>query len=254
MATYQLRPMSVGEILDGSLALLRRNAALFFSLSVACLGVPTVIELYTEFGGTSGPLSGLSLLGNLLRAIGYLLLSGASVYAVSELYLGRTPRVGEALRFATPKMGRLFVSGFAGTIVIFFAALLLVIPGIIVACGYAVAVQAVVLEDLPSGTEALARSWSLTKGFKGKAFVLGCVMIALFLLVFAGAAFVVGITAAVYKPLFLPGLILFMVVILMFYPFSSCVLTLFYYDLRVRREAFDLELLNRHLGTVPGPV
>src|SRR5439155_1399450 len=28
----------------------------------------------------------------------------------------------------------------------------------------------------------------------------------------------------------------------------SCVFTLFYYDLRVRKEAFDLELLSQHLG------
>jgi len=37
-------------------------------------------------------------------------------------------------------------------------------------------------------------------------------------------------------------------VFLFFYPFTSCVFTLFYYDLRVRKEAFDLELLSQHLG------
>ena len=31
-------------------------------------------------------------------------------------------------------------------------------------------------------------------------------------------------------------------------PLFSCVLTLLYYDLRVRREAFDLEVLNEQLG------
>jgi len=40
----------------------------------------------------------------------------------------------------------------------------------------------------------------------------------------------------------------FALVFLFLYPFTSCVFTLFYYDLRVRKEAFDLELLSRHLG------
>ena len=31
-------------------------------------------------------------------------------------------------------------------------------------------------------------------------------------------------------------------------PLFSCVLTLLYYDLRVRREAFDLEVLSEQLG------
>jgi len=32
------------------------------------------------------------------------------------------------------------------------------------------------------------------------------------------------------------------------YPAISCVVTLMYYDLRVRREAFDLQMLSQQLG------
>ena len=32
------------------------------------------------------------------------------------------------------------------------------------------------------------------------------------------------------------------------YPLFSCILTLMYYDLRVRREAFDLQILGQQLG------
>jgi hypothetical protein len=31
-------------------------------------------------------------------------------------------------------------------------------------------------------------------------------------------------------------------------PITSCVVTLLYYDLRVRREAFDLQILSQQLG------
>jgi hypothetical protein len=59
---------------------------------------------------------------------------------------------------------------------------------------------------------------------------------------------VAALAAIVFKPLMIPAVIGLGLVFLMFYPFTSCVFTLFYYDLRVRKEAFDLELLSRHLG------
>src|SRR5574341_912934 len=245
MATYQMRPMSIGEILDGSFNMLRQHFGLFFSLSVVCLGVPTAISFYINFAGGGVEHLGLQLFNTLLQALGYLLLSGASVWVVSEAYLGRAPTLGSALSFATGKMGAVFVSGLAAGIVTFLACLLLIIPGIIVACGYAVTVQAAVLEELASSTDALGRSWALTKGFKGKAFLLWLVMFVLLFVVFVGLAFMVGVATALLKVLVVPAMILFALIILMIYPFTSCVLTLFYYDLRVRKEAFDLELLDR---------
>ena len=35
---------------------------------------------------------------------------------------------------------------------------------------------------------------------------------------------------------------------LLLYPVMACAFTLFYYDLRVRKEAFDLEHLSRQIG------
>ncbi len=246
MATYQLRPMSVGEILDGSLTVLRQHFGLFFALAVICLGVPTVIDLSSSLSGEPNP--GLSLLATLLRFVGYLLLTGASVHVVSETYLQRTPQLSQALRFASGKMGSLFISGFAAGLVTMLATLALIIPGIIVACGYAVTVQVVVLESLPSATDSLGRSWSLTKGFKGKAFLLYLVMFLLGFCVFFGVAILIGIAAATFPPLMIPATILLAVLMLFVYPFTSCVLTLFYYDLRVRKEALDLELLGQQIG------
>ena len=246
MATYQLRPMSVGEILDGALTVMRQHFGLFFGLAVVCLGVPTVIDLSTTFSGEPNP--GLSLLSRLLSAIGYLLLTGASVHVVSETYLQRTPQFGAALRFARGKMGGLFIAGFAATLVTFLATLALIIPGFIVFCGYSVYAQVVVLESLPSATDALGRSWALTKGFKGKAFGLFLIMFVIFLVVVFGIGILTGVAEAVLPVLTIPAMILLAVLILFIYPFSSCVLTLFYYDLRVRKEALDLELLGQQIG------
>jgi hypothetical protein len=45
--------------------------------------------------------------------------------------------------------------------------------------------------------------------------------------------------------------VVFALLYLFYYPFSSCVFTLFYYDLRVRKEAFDLEMLSQQIGIQP---
>jgi len=248
MATTQLRPMAMGEILDASFALLRRHAGVFFGVAIVCQGVPTALSLFVEFNGGARQHFGLYAFSQVLSFVGYLLITGASIRVVSQAYLGNEPSLSDALDFAFGKLGRTLAAGFATGILVVFAAILLFIPGIVVASGLSVAVQAAVLEPLPGGTDGLGRSWSLTQGFKWRAFGLYAVVIVLVVLCLFGFAFVAGLAAAFLPLVFVPAMIGFALVFLFFYPFTSCVFTLFYYDLRVRKEAFDLELLSQHLG------
>src|SRR5437899_2178919 len=174
--------------------------------------------------------------------------SGVSIPVVSQAYVGNEPSLSDALDFAFGKMGRTLAAGFASGIVTALAFILLIVPGIIVACGLSVAVQAAVLEPLPGGTDGLGRSWALTKGFRWRAFGLYVVVIVLLSLFLIGFGVIAGLAAALLPVLFVPALIGVGLIFLFFYPFTSCVFTLFYYDLRVRKEAFDLELLSQHLG------
>jgi hypothetical protein len=283
MATYQLRPMSVGEILDGAFVLMRRHFGALFTVAILCLGVPTALDTYLQYAfGQMGPLARPDLAGlsAVLKVIGYLLVTGAAVRIVSDAYLGRVATAGQALRFAVGKMWGIFLSGVASTIVIcvagapagaafvfaviqamsggssaFFGSallglVLLALP-IMVATGYAVVVQAVVLEQLPSAISALGRSWALTRGHRGKAVVLWLVVLALLILFFV-AVVVVGSITSVMSPLLGIAAVAAMSVLLMLvYPLMSCVFTLLYYDLRVRKEAFDLELLSQQIGLAP---
>jgi len=243
--------MSMGEILDASFALLRHHAGVFFGIAIVCQGVPTALTLYVQFAGGATQHFGLYALGQLLSMAGYLLVSAASIRVVSQAYLEHDPGMAEALNFAFGKLGRTLSAGIAAGILAVLAALLLIIPGIVVACGLAVAVQAAVLEPLNSGFDGVGRSWSLTKGFKWRAFGLFCVVFALFFLFVLGFGIIAAIATAMFKALLIPAVIGLGLVFLFLYPFTSCVFTLFYYDLRVRKEAFDLELLSRHLGIAP---
>jgi uncharacterized membrane protein len=119
--------------------------------------------------------------------------------------------------------------------VISLGLLFFLIPGVVIACGYAVVAQSVVLEDPRSGIDALGRSWDLTRGYKGKAFVLGLVMFTLILL-----PFIVALALTVVLP--------YWEVVLSIAGQLLQAFTLLYYDLRVRKEGFDVHHLSRQLG------
>jgi hypothetical protein len=246
MTTYQLRPLSLGEILDGALVLLRRHFALVLGIAIVCEGIPTAMDVYIDLIGGASQNPGLNLLDRVLTLVGSVFVTGATVRVVSEAYLGRTPMFGDAMGFAGQRFGPVFGANFLSGLLTVLAMVLLIIPGIIVACGYSVAAQAAALESGSSG-EALRRSWNLTKGFRWKALGLGAVSIALFLVVFLGAGLLAGILSGVLGGLDAVLAVLAGAVSLFIYPVISCVFTLFYYDLRVRKEGFDLEMLSREL-------
>jgi len=247
MADYQLRPLSIGEILDGALVLLRRHFALVLGIAVVCEGIPTAMDVYIDLTGGGSQNPGVSLLDRLLTLVGSVLVTGATVRVVSEAYLGRTPLFGDAMGFAGSRFGTILGANIMSGFLTVLATLALVIPGIVVACGYSVAAEAAALES-GSASEALRRSWDLTKGFKWKALALGVVSIGLILVVYLGAGVLGGIMGEVVGGLDAVLAVLAACVSLLIYPVISCVFTLFYYDLRVRKEGFDLEMLSRQLG------
>jgi len=108
----------------------------------------------------------------------------------------------------------------------------------------------VVLENLASSFDSFGRSWELTKGARGRVF--GLVFVATLLASFlpsiilsALGAFIMQIApAAMFY-----WTILAAVLPVVLTPVIPCVLTLTYYDLRVRREGFDLQLLSEQLGS-----
>jgi len=247
MAAYALRPMSTGEILDGALTLLRRHFGLLCGLAIVCQGLPTVLDVYLELAGGTAEHPGLSLLDRLLTWFGSLLVSGGTVWVVSETYLGRVPRLRDALGFAGDHVGDVFGAGLAAGLVTLLATLALVIPGIVVYCGYSVVTQVAVLE--PRGSSgALGRSWDLTKGFKWKALGLWAVSLALLIVLFVGTT-VIGAVAQQVQAIQVGSVVLSSAAQLLFYPLIGCVFTLFYYDLRIRKEGFDLDVLSQSLSS-----
>jgi hypothetical protein len=230
MATYELRSLSLGEILDGAFAIYRHQFWTFVTIAIACEGIPTLVNAYVLMGGGW-------MMHPILGLVGF-------VRAIGAAYLGRQLPAGDALRFALGRIWPLFVAGTSAYLLIGLGAIALLVPGVILACGYSVIAQVVMLEDLPGGTDALPRSWQLTKGYKGKALGLGIVIMLLFLLPALVAGFLIVLFPVSEVVINIAGELFQMLV----YPVFAAAFTLFYYDLRVRKEAFDVELLGHQLG------
>jgi hypothetical protein len=247
MATNQLRAMSVGEILDAAFTVYRERFGLLIGISIIFLGLPTLINVYVELAGGVGAHVGLWFVALLISSLGWLPAAAATVWVISEAVLSREPELGASVRLGLRRMGRLFVAGLAAYILVVLGFVALVIPAVIVACGYSVVVQVVVLEDLAAATDALGRSWALTKGYKGKAFGLALTYFAIILVPSVAALAVAAFVPAAETVVLVAAQVISFVVT----PLFACVFTLFYYDLRVRKEGFDLDHLSRELGLAP---
>jgi Membrane domain of glycerophosphoryl diester phosphodiesterase len=251
MAPPSLRPLSVGEILDVSFTLYRRHFAPIAKVALVCSGIPVLLSLFIDASG--------GMLANLPLALVYYLLfaalssvaTGATVFIVSESYLGGELDAGPALARATPLIGRLIVCSILIAIIVFVGFLMFFIPGIILLCGLMLAFPALVLEPGLSPTASLSRSWQLTSGSRWR--MLG-LLVTLLILLYVPMVAIGGVLSlfASSGPLtharspFRIGLIPLAamgVVQIFVYPLFYCVLTVAYYDLRVRKEGFDLEVL-----------
>lgn len=250
MVPTSLRPLSVGEILDVSFTLYRRHFATLGTIAVLCSSVPVLLSVYIEASG--GVLYNLPL--TLVHYIVFTVLSSiataATVFVVSESYLGRPLGARDALRRATPLITRLILCSLLLAIIVGFGFIFFLLPGIVLLCGLLLSFPTLVLEPASSPTSALSRSWSLTRGSRWRMFWLLVTMALLLYVPLVG----LGAIAAVAVPGGLLGLAPGMltvavvgVVQILLYPLFYCVLTVAYYDLRVRKEGFDLEVLAANL-------
>lgn len=279
MADLDLRPLSLGEILDRTFSIYRKNFLLFAGI----IAIPQLLVLALRLAqtlflfpagrrnlpaehlqaGPSGSLIAFGLIGVLVGVVvylvAYLFAQGGTVFAVSELYLGRTTTIGASLGRMRGQLGSLFGVLVLNGLVAGLAFLLLIIPGIYVACRLLTCVPAALLEDL-GPRSSLERSWGLTKDYAGRAFVINLLY---FVLAYAAAflftlPFGVAIALSAKNPEALRlwtalshgGEFIGEVLVS---PILTIATAVFYYDLRVRKEAFDLQFMMNPSGPIaPG--
>ncbi len=250
-----LRPLGLGEILDVAFGLYRTLFLPLLTVTLAANAIPLALSVYIESSG--GVFANLSLYFSnvFLNAVLSAIASAAATFIVSENYMGRSLTAGDAFSRAAPFMTRLILLGILVSFLTVLGLFLLIIPGIVIFTGYALSTPAMVIEGLPSATSAMGRSWGLTRGHRRKVFgalatVVSLIMLPMFAL--GGFAAASGDPAVMRPEVSVTGLVWMAVASLfqvMIYPLFYCVLTVAYYDLRVRKEAFDLEILASGLAT-----
>jgi hypothetical protein len=255
---YEIRARSFGEILDGAFQLYRNHLKVFLGIT-ALFSFPAwiLIDLIGWYAGISAvgandkvpPEAAAKMVGAFLVSMpllfaAFIAQSGAITVAISDAYLGKSVDIGGTIRRSMPFFGR--IAGASILIGIFgmLWCLLLVIPGLVYFFRRSLYVQTITVEDHEVG-EALKRSRAMVKGAGGR-------LVAFMLIVGSlGVVFQLGLKAVVpHAVASIPvlGEVILQLPQLVLGPLGPIIATLFYFDQRVRKEGFDLEVLSRELG------
>jgi hypothetical protein len=250
---YEIRQMSFGEILDTGFQLLRNHFSLLLGLSLVLYAPIAVFNVILESlapGSPTDPL--LLLLTGLPLALAILvatpIVAGAITLAISRLYLGEPVDFGGALRATLPLMLPLMGTSLLSFICIAAGLALLILPGVYLMLAFILLWQVMVVERV-FGTRALGRSFELMKGSKLRAFgvvVIGGIIVSV---VSGGLQLVLG---------FLPvlGGVGSALAQAVGNVYTTAISVVLYFDIRCRKEAFDLEhlaqLVQRHRAAPAG--
>jgi len=262
-ATPELRPLSLGEILDAAFKIYKNHfktlllCVLPIVIPLAILSTLVTASLNSEAFDPSpeaANLGGAAIAGSLLGFVLLIVLStlatAACTRAVASAYLGRAAGWRESLGFGLRKVLPLIAVAILTGLAVMVGLLALILPGLYVGVRLYLASPALVVED-ESATGALGRSWKLVKdrwwSTFGTILVSGLIIFVLGLLV--GGLLTIpaqlGDSSLVGAILNTVGQILSNAVTI---PLQAAVLTILYFDLRVRKEGFDLALLSQGVG------
>ncbi len=271
MSAIAIRPRRATELVDASFQLFRRFYPQFLTVTAITMS-PLVFAriMWREVLADPALIRGNP--GTLLA--GYAIVLGCSmladavlVVAVSGGYLDGAVDLAVAFRTAARRLPGLLGATVLRGIVIMGPILLLsvgaavflatrsvapmillfpfamVLAGVVYVGTFAT-IPALLLEQL-GPSRAVTRSWRLSKECRAHVFWTLSIGYGLyFVLDMIGS--VLGMTAFNMAIATVFGA----VIVVLVYPFLAVVQTLLYYDLRVRKEGFDLEMMSRELGTV----
>jgi hypothetical protein len=264
--TPQLRPLSIGEVLDAGFRLLRAR----FGTLVACVLVPmvplsiiaTILEASTNEAAfdvnastttsSDGSVIAGALISGLLQGAAAALAVAACFRVISSAYLGEEATAGPSLRYGLSRLLALMVAYIVLSIALAISYVLFIIPGIFLSVKWSVTFAAIVSERA-GPFSAIGRSWELTRGHWWRTFgtllVLGLLSLVLYLAIVAGLGGAIATNGDMSEVTYaVLTLVLTIVLFAILYPLIAAIISVMYYDLRVRNEGFDLQLLAQGVG------
>jgi hypothetical protein len=286
MDTPALRPRSAIEIVDTAFTIWRRNIGQMTIIGIAAT-LPLVLALMLGFGSLFAGFGSRFDEAKLVAMVPMMLIfivvvvlwmavvDGAMTLAAGDAYHGREVSAASALRGAVSKGGTLVLSNILRMLTIFavvlvggvvvallgqanggVAVLLMIVLGVVSLLLFArlFATTNAVLFENSGASESLSRSYALSKDSAWRIF--GVILLAYIVLVVAQIA--IGMTVQVVISMILKSPIIAgivgNVIGALLYPFLSIALMVLYFDQRIRKEGYDLDVMSSGMPTPPSPV
>lgn len=297
MADVTLRPMTLGQVLDTTFSLYKRNFWLF--AGITALPFLLVLLFQIVVAATGSPFAGTGrstaispdLLGRMAAGVTigvtiYLVILGytqaATIFAVSDLYLARSATVRGSFSKVGAKIlrimlifliaiiavvvGILMFSLAVGIMVAIFKSPLLIFPlflgmgvlALIVLCRLALWIPTAMLENA-GAVSSFQRSLHLTQGYALQIFLIYLLVGVLTyaaILIFQAPFLAMAAKAAAARQALPFGIAVLQdlgafVSNVLVGPIGTIAISLMYYNLRVRKEAFDIQHLMNSLEATP---
>jgi hypothetical protein len=265
-----LRPLGIGEILDVGIKIYFRHVGTFLRIIVFVVlpaqavqavvlvsaGVQQTSFSFNTSSNVTSANSGTYVAGYtivlLISLLSTAIATGACFKAVADAYLEGAPDWKSSLKYAARRLHSILWISILGGILTGLGLIAVLVGAVYLWVGFTVAVPVLLTEGV-KGSKALRRSLDLIRGRWWPTF--GLVLIGLLLAsviggIVSGLAQAFALTSggdqsvAEIVVLTVSGTIAAMVTL----PFKAAYSTVLYFDLRVRKEAFDLQLLAKQLG------
>lgn len=257
-----LRQMGIGELIDAAIKLYRREWKVLIGIVALVLVPVSFVEGYVTrvIPGplTQGPLvtqdafTSAIIASAVLGLVQFVFVQPFLVAAVSRaaanVYTGEQVSVGSTFRFALTRVHSILWISILSLLATLVGFLLLIIPGFLVLVRLTFAPTVLVVEGR-RGTKAIGRSWNLAKGHFWRLF--GTLIL---------AGLIGGLVAAVLS---IPGDLIAQLLgpngwpvralgnslaLVLVTPFSTLIVVLLYFDLRIRKEGYDIEVMAQELA------
>jgi hypothetical protein len=154
---------SAGSVLSRGFSVWASNLPLFLGVSLACYLPLLLIPAADPANPASGLVSTLALV--VLQSLIAPIVSGAVIRGVFEQLRGNRASFGDSLGVAIGALWRILGTTFAAGIIVVLCSFLLIVPGIVMACSYYVAIPAAVVEGT-GVSGSLSRSRKLAQGYR----------------------------------------------------------------------------------------
>lgn len=262
MPPVPLRPRSVPEIIDASVSLLRQHyvelvtATALFTIPLLLFqlmqGNALVVQpnLQTTpftmpFGPRASPTTLFPIL--IISLILGPLASATTVVIVSDNYLGRDVTIASAVGRAISRIVAVGITGILQGVLIALGFVLFIVPGFFFIAWYFSAVNVVMVEG-KGPVEALRRAHFLAKGSVARILGTGILCFILVMVVEIVIRLILGAALGVVHLGGAPAAVASNLGSILVTPFFTVAMTVMYFDLRIRKEGLDLEMMAKELG------